>query len=176
MASTTKTAAATQPKREVLVEGRVAADVQPAVKVTNKTPIPSGDVTGFRVGSEAAQEGSDVGPVSGGSGDLAAATEVRNTTLKKRDEAEFERRGGGAKGFQVSVNFEGLMMVENGLRDPFPVSGSYSGPVGEDGLTIRRLTEAEEKEHTPQPNRRVEDSGSVRTSRGLAGGTTSRSK
>lgn len=169
-----RTAAATQPKQDVVVEGRVAREPQPVEKVTNDTPIPAGDVTGFRVSSEAAQEGSDVGPVTAGAGDLAGATRVKNSTLRKRDEAEFRRRGvgpGAARTFSVSASFEGLMMVENGLSDPFPVSGSYTGPVGPDGLVIRPLTAEEEEKHSPvgvRLNRREGDavSGGVRTSRG----------
>lgn len=168
-------AAATQPKKDVLVEGRVAVDTQPAEKVTNDTPIPDGDVTGFRVASEAAQEGDSVAPVRGGTGDLAAATRVRNSTLRKRDEQEVRKRGGGnPRNFSVSVAFEGMMMVENGLQDPFPVSGSYAGPVGEDGLVVRRLTPEEEEKFAPSGvrlNRRAEDEGGVVTSRGALRGS-----
>ena len=180
MAEPTKSpasAAATQPTRDVLVKGQIAPESQPAEKVTNDTPIPDGDVTGFRVASEAAQEGDDISPVRGGTGDLAAATRVRNSTLRKRDEQEVRKRGGGnPRNFSVSVAFEGMKMVENGLQDPFPVSGSYAGPVGEDGLVVRNLTPEEEEKFAPSGirlNRRAEDeqSGGVTTSRGALRGS-----
>lgn len=168
MAESSNTAAATQRA------------VVPAKRITNDTPIPSGDVIGVKVGSEAAQEGSDVGPVEGVTGDLSASTHVKNTTLRERDRKEMEKRGGGPRSFQASASFEGMKMVDNGLSDPFPVSGSYSGPVGEDGLKIRNLTPEEEKKFTAggqAANRRADDevrgSGMVRGS-GASGGTSTR--
>lgn len=165
MAEQPKTAAATQPtgaQKDVLVKAReVGKDLPAAEKVTNDTPIPAGDVTGFRVASEAAEEGSDISPRKGDIGGLSAATKVRNTTLAERDKKEMERRGGAPGSFSASVSFEGMMMIENGLSDPFPVSGSYTGPVSKDGLKVRPLTPEEEKRFTAggaPANRRVSDS------------------
>lgn len=156
MATTeSKPAAAAQstpgPEKNILVRGReTGQDLPPAKKHTNEEAIPAGDVVGFKVASEAAQPGGGTGPFDGGVGGISGATEIRNPDVKKRHDEELKRRGAAGDTFQVSATFEGMRMVENGLQEPFPVSGSYGGPVDmKHGLVLRALTPEEEKQYVP---------------------------
>lgn len=104
-------------------------------------------VIGVRVGSEASvSDGTD--PVLPAvSGNISAQTEVKNATLRARDERERKKRGPDGGRFSVSMSFPGLMMVE--VDDQKVVrSGSYTGGFNE-SIRVRPLTEDELAEHVP---------------------------
>lgn len=138
-----------RPEARTLADRDVAVD-SPAPKhgdpAENLGPMES--VIGVKVGSEAAVEsGTDpVLPAVGGN--ISRMTEVRNKDLKERDRKELEKRGPTAGAHSVSLDFEGLMMVEVDDQGPIPMSGSFSGNFIK-SITLRLATEEELEEMLP---------------------------
>lgn len=120
-----------------------------------------GNPIGTRVGSEATVE-DGTGPVLPHDGAaLSEATRVKNKTLRDRDEKEFKKRGTGQN---ISFSYEGVMMVDplDDNRPAYPISGGATIALSDKGITIRPLTEAEQKElfpaaRTPDSARRAND-------------------
>jgi hypothetical protein len=131
-----------------MAAGTMTADLK--AKPVVPEPAPGESALGVRVGSEAAVE-SGTGPVAPPAGTpLADATRVLNKDLRERDEKELEKRGSIAGVHSVSVNFEGLMMVEVDGREPELRSGSYTGSFKKE-IKIRALSEKETAAAAPQP-------------------------